>query len=77
MVSFGSSGGVYCAVSSWKDGIARNSSTTTGPTVQMTSISVLWLVRDGVGLALARNLKMHQASSASTKSVIGTMNQSV
>ena len=31
---------------------------TTGPTVQMTSITVLWLVRDGVGLTLARNFKM-------------------
>ena len=57
--------------------MAMNSRMTTGPTVQMTSISVLWLVRDGVGLTLARNLMMHQASSASTSSVIGTMNHSV
>ena len=50
---------------------------TTGPTVQMTSISVLWLVRDGFGLTLARNFRMHQASRISTSAVIGTMNQSV
>ena len=39
-------------------GNPRNSSTMTGPTVQITSISVLWLVREGTGLALARNLTM-------------------
>ena len=54
MVNVGSSGGVYWAVRSWKEGIARNSRMTTGPTVQMTSISVLWLVREGFGLAFAR-----------------------
>jgi cytochrome c oxidase subunit 2 len=35
--------------------MAMQSSTRTGPTVQITSISVLWLVREGVGLALAQN----------------------
>ena len=54
MVIAGSSPGSYSAVSSWKDGTAMNSSTITGPTVQTTSTSVLWLVRDGVGLRLAR-----------------------
>jgi hypothetical protein len=77
IVSLGSSGGVYWRVSSWNDGTARNKSTITGPTVQITSISVLWLVRDGAGLTLSRNLMMHQASKASTSKVIGTMNQSV
>ncbi len=49
----------------------------TGPTVQITSITVLWLVLDGTGLALARNFTMTTTSSASTNSVIGTINQSV
>ena len=77
MVSAGSSVGVYCAVSNWKDGTEMNRSTITGPTVQITSIRVLWLVRDGVGLAPARYLTMHQARSTMTSRVIGTMNHSV
>src|SRR5690606_10065561 len=44
---------------------------------QMTSIAVLWLVRDGVGLTLARYLTMHQQSRTSTRPVIGIMNHSV
>src|SRR5690606_32589907 len=43
----------------------------------MTSITVLWLVRDGTGFDEARYLTMHQAKSAMTRSVIGTMNHSV
>ena len=73
----GSSAGLYCAVRSWNEGMAMNRSTITGPTVQITSISVLWLVREGFGLAPARYRTTHQAISAMTSSVIGTMNQSV
>jgi hypothetical protein len=76
MVMAGSSGGEYCADRSWKDGTAKNSSTTTGPIVQMTSISVLWLVRDGFGLALARYLTITQPSNSMTRTVIGRMNHS-
>ena len=46
-----------CRNSSWNDGTAIGTRMTTGTTVQITSISVLWVVRDGVGLA--RALKLH------------------
>ncbi|MNH37452.1 hypothetical protein D3C79_983600 [compost metagenome] len=49
----------------------------TGPTVQTTSTAVLWLVLDGFGFALARNLITHQISKARTSNVIGMINQSV
>ena len=39
----------------------------TGTTVQATSISALWVVLDGIGLARALNLKMTISSNASTK----------
>ena len=77
MVSSGSPSGVYCAVSSWKDGTAKNRRISTGPTVQMTSISVLWLVRDGFGLALCLNRKITNTSKPRTSMTIGTRNQSV
>src|SRR5690606_22360745 len=73
----GSSGGLYCAVSSWNDGTAMKSSAINGPTVQITSIIVLWLVREGVGLPLARYLIRHHASSTRTRTVTGMMNASV
>ena len=38
---------------------------------------MLWLVRDGVGFAFARKRRMHQASKAITRMVIGTMNHKV
>ena len=57
--------------SSWNksrnDGIAITTRMTTGTTVQMISISVLWVVRDGVGLARALKRTMTITSSASTK----------
>ncbi len=44
-------------------------------TVQATSISVLWVVFDGTGLALALNLTTTITSSASTNSVMTVMIQ--
>lgn len=38
---------------------------------------VLWLVRDGTGFLLARNLTMTMMRRARTNKVIGTMNHSV
>ncbi|MNL79664.1 hypothetical protein D3C87_2063170 [compost metagenome] len=49
----------------------------TGATVQTISIVVLWLVRDGVGFLSARNFTATMINRARTKSVTGTMNQSV
>ena len=45
----------------------------TGITVQATSISVLWVVLDGTGLARELNLKITISSNASTNSVISVM----
>ncbi len=48
------------------------------PTVQTTSIAVLWLVLDGTGLALSAELDDARGSRRiRTKMVIGTMNHSV
>src|ERR1044071_6784135 len=58
------------------DGIAITTRMTTGITVQATSSSVLCVVLDGVGLALALNFTMMMSSSASTKTVIAMMIQS-
>jgi hypothetical protein len=49
---------------------------TTGTTVQSTSIRVLWVVREGVGLALALYFTATQTSSASTNSVMTVITQS-
>ena len=48
----------------------------TGTTVQMISIMVLWVVRDGTGLARALNLTTMIASSTSTNNVIAAISQS-
>ena len=45
----------------------------TGISVQATSISVLWVVLEGTGLALALNFTTTMTSSASTNSVIMVM----
>ena len=45
----------------------------TGIRVQATSIRVLWVVRDGIGLALALNLTITAIRSASTNSVMMVM----
>ena len=42
----------------------------TGNKVQATSIRVLWVVRDGTGLALALNLTITVIKSPSTNSVM-------
>src|SRR5690606_23115028 len=77
IVIAGSSSGVYCAVSNWNEGTAIKISAMTGPSVQITSITVLWLVRDGVLLTLSRYLTRHQPNRTRTRSVVGTMNASV
>ena len=66
---------------SWKnrrrnDGIAITTRMTTGITVHRTSISVLWVVRLGVGLARALNFTITTTRSASTKTVIRVMSTS-
>ena len=48
----------------------------TGISVQATSIRVLWVVREGTGLALALNFTTTVISSASTNSVMMVMIQS-
>src|ERR1043166_1059619 len=58
------------------DGIAITTRMTTGITVQATSSSVLCVVFDGVGLAVALNLTMMMSSSASTNTVMTMMIQS-
>ena len=52
------------------DGTAITTRMTTGMTVQATSSSVLWVVRDGVGLARALNFTITMSSSTSTKTVM-------
>src|SRR6478752_5716676 len=63
--------------SSWNsrrnDGTEMPTRISTGISVQATSISVLWVVRDGTGLAFALNLTTTITSSASTKSVISVI----
>ena len=48
------------------DGTAMTTRISTGTTVQMISISVLWLVFDGTGLARRRNLNITYSSRPST-----------
>src|ERR1700690_3465128 len=55
------------------DGTAMATRISTGIRVQATSISVLWVVLDGTGLALALNFTAMIASSASTNSVISVI----
>src|ERR1700704_4364193 len=55
---------------SLKDGNTSISRISTGSTVHATSISVLWVVFDGTGLALALNLTITMISSASTNKVM-------
>ena len=53
-----------------------NSRMTTGTIVHITSSSVLWVVRDGVGLARALKRTMMITSRARTKIVIAVTIQS-
>ncbi len=62
--------------SSRNDGTAIAARMTTGMMVQAISIGVLWVVRDGVGLARALKRTMMIPSSASTNSEIAAMTQS-
>ena len=52
------------------DGTAMPTRISTGTSVQATSISVLWVVRDGTGLAFELNFTTTTTSSASTNSVM-------
>src|SRR4051812_12345844 len=60
--------------SSWNksrnDGTAITTRISTGISVQATSISVLWVVLEGTGLALALNFTITMISSASTNNVM-------
>ena len=58
------------------DGTAIATRITTGITVQATSISVLCVVFEGVGLALALNFTITINKSASTNKVMIVMTQS-
>src|ERR1700752_242233 len=72
-----SDGGVFnCTNRMRNDGIAIPARVSTGITVQATSIIVLWVVRDGVGLAFALNFTMQMRSRTSTNAVIAAMIQS-
>src|ERR1041384_4042387 len=72
-----SEGGVLsCTNRMRNEGIAITTRMITGMTVQATSIRVLWVVRDGVGLAFALNLTMQTTSKMSTNAVIAAMIQS-
>src|SRR3954469_9169727 len=65
--------------SSWNnsrnEGTAMPTRISTGMMVQATSISVLWVVLDGIGLALALNFITTMTSSASTNSVMMVISQ--
>src|SRR5215212_5304338 len=71
-----SAGGMLSCVNRIRnDGTAITTRMTTGITVQATSSSVLCVVRDGVGLALALNLTITTNSSARTNTVSAMMIQ--
>src|SRR5579863_8775932 len=55
------------------EGIATVTRISTGMSVHATSIRVLWVVREGTGLALALNLTTTITSSASTNRVMTVM----
>src|SRR4051794_36688167 len=64
-----------CWISRRNDGTAMPTRISTGMMVQATSIRVLWVVRDGIGLALALNLTMTMINSARTNSVMMVISQ--
>src|SRR6266850_1504832 len=69
-----SDGGVFiCTNRIRNEGTAITTRMTTGITVQATSIRVLWVVRDGVGLARALNFTITMTSRASTNIVIAVL----
>ncbi len=59
--------------SSRNDGTAMTTRMNTGITVQATSRSVLWVVREGTGLAPALKRTMMMNSSTRTKMVMATI----
>ena len=65
-----------CWNSRRNDGTAMATRISTGISVQATSISVLWVVLEGTGLALALNFTTTMTKSASTNSVISVMSTS-
>src|SRR5918995_3986006 len=64
-----------CWNRSRNEGIEIATRISTGIRVQATSISVLWVVLEGTGLALALNLTTTMTSSTSTNSVMRVMIQ--
>ncbi len=66
------SGMVSWSVSTPNDGTAMITSTMMGTTVQTTSTSVLCVVVDGLGLALALKRSSTMPSSTATRSAIST-----
>ena len=72
-----SDGGVLsCTNRMRNEGIAITTRIITGITVQATSIMVLCVVRDGVGLARALNFSITSTSRISTNAVMPAMIQS-
>ena len=67
---------VCCRNNSLNDGTAIDTRMITGTSVQATSSSVLWVVRDGVGLARALKRTNTMTSSTSTNRVMAVMSQS-
>src|SRR5215212_11070559 len=65
-----------CSNSSRNDGTAMPTRISTGISVHATSTSVLWVVREGTGFALALNFTTTMTSSDSTNSVMTVMIQS-
>ena len=62
-----------CRNRSWNDGTAIATRMMTGTSVHATSIRVLWVVRDGVGLARALKRTITITSRMSTNSVIAVI----
>ena len=65
-----------CTNNSRNDGTAIIARIMTGTMVHRISIGVLWVVRDGAGLARALKRTMQMRRSASTKAEIAAMTQS-
>ena len=68
-------GDLYCALNRPIEGTAMPSRISAGTTVQITSISVLWLVFEGTGLERLLYLRMTQTNRASTNRLMMTMIQ--
>src|SRR3954449_9448619 len=64
-----------CSNKRRNDGTAMPTRISTGISVHATSIRVLWVVREGIGLALALNFTTTATSNARTNSVMALMSQ--